>query len=126
MRFTTLLLTFLGCLFSFQSMLSQRFPINVNVQAIPPSPINFSEYANPNTLNSPLRVQLLLNDLTISNRQIKLKASFEGGGIRFESATQTIGGPPIFIDGGVPLTLSNVELAPLFEFQNIVGISPEV
>jgi hypothetical protein len=35
-----------------------------------------------------------------------------------------VGAQPLFLEGGVPLQLTNVNLAPYFEFQNIIGITP--
>ncbi len=103
---------------------AQRFPVRIIPTVNPPAPVNFYNYADGTTLNSPLRVQLLLGDLAISNRQIRLKVAFEGNGIRFESTDNVIGAAPLFIDGGTPLLLTNADLAPYFELQNLQGISP--
>ncbi len=102
----------------------QRFPVNVIPQVNPPAPINFYNYADATTINSPLRVQLLLSDITINNRQIKLRVSFKGRGINFQSTEFVSGAAPLFIQGGTPLVLTNAELAPYFEFQNLQGINP--
>ena len=107
-----------------ESMLAQTFPVTVVPQTVPPSPIYFSSYADASSVNSPLRLQILLNDLSQNNREIRLKAFFEGNGIRFESNDIVSGVPSLFIEGGVPLNLTNVELAPYFAFENITGISP--
>ncbi|MEL6916631.1 MAG: fibronectin type III domain-containing protein, partial [Bacteroidota bacterium] len=95
-------------------------------QVVPPPPIYFSDYANAGTVNSPLRVQIVLNDLNITNREVRLRTSFEGNGITFQSNDIVSGAGPLFLEGGVPLVLTNVELAPYFQFQNITGISPDV
>ncbi len=105
---------------------AQRFPITVVPQVNSPAPVNFYNYADGTTINSPLRVQLLLSDISISNLQIRLKVSFEGQGIAFESRDLVVGGNPLFIDGGAPLVLRNTELAPYFEFQNLQGINANV
>ena len=104
----------------------QRYPITVVPQVIQPAPVNFFNYADAKILNGPLRVQLLLNDITISNEQIRLKVSFAGNGITFESRDVVIGASSLFIDGGIPLILNNAELAPYFEFQNIQGINSNI
>lgn len=105
---------------------SQNFPVQVIPQAIPPAPIHFSDYADASTVSSPLRVQIVLNDLEIANREVRLKAHFQGNGITFQSNDIVVGADPLFLEGGVPLILTNVELAPYFQFQNITGISPNV
>ncbi|WP_189356744.1 hypothetical protein, partial [Arenibacter certesii] len=63
-----ILVIFLMQLFGDQGIAySQSFPVQVIPQATPPPPIYFSEYANASTINSPLRVQLILNDFQIAN-----------------------------------------------------------
>ena len=105
---------------------AQSFPVQVIPQAVPPAPIYLSNYADASTVNSPLRVQIILNDFTIANREIRLKTYFQGNGITFQSNDIVVGASPLFLEGGIPLVLTNVELAPYFEFQNITGISPNV
>lgn len=103
-----------------------NFPVQVIPQAIPPAPISFSDYANASSVNSPLRVQIILNDFTIPSREIRLKTYFQGNGISFQSNDIVVGANPLFLEGGTPLVLTNVELAPYFEFNNITGIPPNV
>lgn len=102
---------------------AQTFPVQVVTQAIPPAPIYVSNYADASTVNSPLRVQITLNDFEISNREIRLKTYFEGSGLTFQSNDIVVGASPLFLEGGIPLVLTNVELAPYFEFNNITGIN---
>jgi len=108
------------------SIVAQTFPVTVVPQTVPPAPIYFSSYADASTINSPLRVQIVLNDLAQINREIRLKTFFEGNGIQFESNDIVVGAPSLFIEGGVPLILTNTELAPYFAFENITGISPAI
>ncbi len=103
---------------------AQRFPINVIPRVNPPAPVNFYSYADAGTINSPLRVQLLLNDITVNDRQISLRVSFQGNGINFQSTQFVSGAPTLFISGGTLLELTNAELAPYFELQNLRGINP--
>ncbi len=105
---------------------AQSFPVQVMPQAIPPAPIYFSDYADAGTINGPLRVQLVLNDLGIANREIRLKAYFEGNGIAFQSNDMVSGAGPLYLEGGIPLVLTNAELSPYFRFENITGISPNI
>ncbi|WP_108869405.1 fibronectin type III domain-containing protein [Aquimarina aquimarini] len=113
-------------LYSSSQAIAQQFPIAVVPQVNLPAPVHLFNYADVTTINGPLRVQLLLNDITISNEQIRLKVYFEGNGIAFESNDVVIGAPSLFIDGGVPLVLTNAELAPYFELQNIKGINSNI
>ncbi|WP_282164952.1 hypothetical protein [Cellulophaga baltica] len=102
------------------------FPVQVIPQVTPPPPIYLSNYADASTLNSPLRVQIILNDLNIQNREVRLKTYFQGNGLSFQSNDFVTGSTSLFLEGGVPLVLTNVELAPYFKFENITGISPNV
>ncbi|MBA6156665.1 fibronectin type III domain-containing protein [Tenacibaculum sp. S7007] len=115
------LLIFLLFICSF-STFGQQYPVQLltNVQA--PAPVNFYNYADESSLNSPITVQIFLNDLTVSNRQIKLKTYFEGGNIQFQSKDFVLGAEELFIDGGIPLILRNTELAPYYKYENIQGI----
>ncbi|MDO6515852.1 fibronectin type III domain-containing protein [Zobellia uliginosa] len=105
---------------------AQSFPVQVIPQVTPPAPIYFSDYADATTLSSPLRVQIILNDFEIANREIRLRTYFEGGGISFYSNDVVLGAEKLYLEGGVPLVLTNVQLAPYFRFENISGISPNV
>ncbi|WP_202029768.1 fibronectin type III domain-containing protein [Galbibacter mesophilus] len=103
---------------------AQTFPVTVAPQVRQPAPIYFSDYADAAALNGPLRVQLILNDLNIANREVRLKTYFEGNGINFQSNNVVGGAAPLFLEGGVPLVLTSAELAPYFQYSNITGISP--
>lgn len=103
---------------------AQTFPVTISTQINQPSPIYWSNYADATTSNSPIKIQIVLNDLTISNRQVRIKCYWQGNGISFMNNDFVVGAQPLFLEGGVPLQLTNVNLAPYFEFQNIVGITP--
>lgn len=103
---------------------SQTFPVSISTQINQPSPIYWSNYADATTSNSPIKMQIVLNDLTIANRQVRIKCYWQGNGISFMNNDFVVGAQPLFLEGGVPLQLTNVNLAPYFEFQNIVGITP--
>ncbi|WP_240905184.1 deaminase domain-containing protein [Flagellimonas oceani] len=106
--------------------IAQSFPVQVIAQANPPAPANFSDFANAGTLNGPLRVQIVLNDFQISDRQVRLQVSFNGNGIGFQSNENVIGATPFFLEGGIPTVLEHTQLAPYFEFGNLTGITPNV
>ncbi len=117
---------FVLLLFSSLGLSAQSFPVQVIPQVNPPAPIYFSDYTDAGSISGPLRVQIILNDLNISNRQVLLRISFKGNGISFQSKENVIGATPLFLEGGVPLVLTNAELSPYYEYQNISGISPTV
>jgi hypothetical protein len=103
---------------------AQSFPVIINTQFTQPSPIYLSNYADATTVNSPIRIQLTLNDLTLSNIQVRLKFYLQGGGVSLVSNDYVVGASPLYLQGGFPTQLTNVELAPYFEFQNLLGINP--
>ncbi|WP_291286253.1 fibronectin type III domain-containing protein [Flavobacterium sp.] len=118
-----LLLLLLCSLTGFESH-AQTFPISVNTQITQPSPIYLSKYADATTINSPIKIQLVLNDLTISNRQVRLKLYLQGNGISFTTNDFVVGSRPLYLEGGFPLQLTNVDLAPYFQYQNLLGLNP--
>ena len=118
------LFVFFVCALIGFSSTAQTFPVSVTTQILQPSPIYLSNYADATTINSPIKLQLVLNDLTISNRQVRLKLYFQGNSISFSSNNFVVGARPLYLEGGFPLQLTNVDLAPYFEYQNILGINP--
>ncbi|OMQ13416.1 fibronectin type III domain-containing protein [[Flexibacter] sp. ATCC 35103] len=102
---------------------AQTFPISITTQITQPSPIYLTKYADATTINSPLKIQLVLNDLTISNRQVRLKIYFQGNGIAFNTNDFVVGAKSLYLEGGFPLQLTNVDLAPYFEYQNLLGLN---
>src|SRR5690554_7512521 len=64
---------------------AQSFPVQIIPQLVTPPPIYFSHYANSGTINGPIRVQIILNDFRIADREIRLRTYFEGNGISFHS-----------------------------------------
>ena len=103
---------------------SQVFPVNVTPQVIPPYSLKLSEYST--SVSDKIILNLLLTDITESNRQVNLKFFVENNaGLSIQSTDVVIGANPIFLDGGAPLRLSNLDLQAYFEFQNLRGISPQ-
>ncbi|GAA4279015.1 EndoU domain-containing protein [Aquimarina mytili] len=115
---------FLHILFLFSlTVNAQVFPVNVTPQIIPPYSLKLSEYGS--SASEKLLLNLLLTDITESNRQVRLKFYLENNaGLSVQSSDVVIGANPIFLDGGVPLRLSNIDLRPYFELQNLRGINP--
>ncbi|WP_128755186.1 fibronectin type III domain-containing protein [Aquimarina sediminis] len=104
--------------------IAQVFPVNVTPLVIPPYSLKLSEYATASS--DKLILNLLLTDITESNRQVNLKFYVENNaGLAIQSTDVVIGANPIFLDGGVPLRLTNFDLQPYFQFQNLIGITPQ-
>lgn len=102
----------------------QLFPVNITPQVIPPYSLKLSEYST--SISEKLVVNLLLIDIDEFNRPVNLKLYIENNaGISIQSNDVVVGANPIFLDGGVPLRLSNLDLQPYFAFQNLRGISPQ-
>ncbi|MCF8716172.1 fibronectin type III domain-containing protein [Joostella atrarenae] len=118
-------LLFIFLCFAFLAK-AQTYPVTVVPTIKQPAPIYFSNYADPSVINGPLQVQIILNDLSISNREIRFKTYFEGNGISFQSNAIVNGASPLFLEGGIPLVLNASEIAPYYEFTNTTGISANV
>jgi len=112
-------------LFFFIGLLSQAqtYPVQVIPQITPPPAVYLSDYANTSNTTDRIKAQLLLTDLTVMNRQVRLKLYIEGSGFNTQSNDFIIGAQPLFLDGGIPLQLGSIDLAPYFELQNLNGIS---
>ncbi len=102
---------------------SQTYPVQVIPQITPPPAVYLSDYANTSNTTDRVKAQLLLTDLTVMNRQVRLKLYIEGSGFNTQSNDFIIGAQPLFLDGGIPLQLGSIDLAPYFELQNLNGIS---
>lgn len=103
---------------------AQTYPVTIYSQFTHPTPIYLSNYANRTTINSPLKVQLMLNDLTISNRQVRIKLYLSGSSGSFMSKDFVIGAQQLYLQGGFPLQLTNLELGTYFEYRNLLGVNP--
>lgn len=103
---------------------SQVFPVNVTPQVVPPYSLKLSEYGT--AVTDKLILNLLLTDITESNRQVRLKFYLENNaGLSVQSSDVVIGANPIFLDGGVPTRLTNLDLQAYFSLQNLIGITPQ-
>lgn len=108
--------------FTSQNLVSQVYPVQVTTVLTPPYLANISEYST--TLNEKFFVNLFTNDLTITNRQVQLKVFLEGNNINAVSNPVINGYNPIYITGGEALTITNSDLAPYLQLQNLQGITP--
>lgn len=101
-----------------------QLPVQVNGNLFPPYSVKLSDYATANS--DRLVFNLLLRDVNEFNRQVTLKLSIEGNnGFSARSTDVIIGENPITLNGGVPKRLTNIDLRPYFQLENLVGISPQ-
>jgi hypothetical protein len=95
---------------------SQTFPVQANVQLAPPYTPYLGDYVMAGS--EKLLVQLLLKDMSVPNYRVKLRLKIEGVGITI-ATPESFSGPPISLQGGVPLMLTSFELAPYFNLRNL-------
>ncbi|WP_299104234.1 fibronectin type III domain-containing protein [uncultured Tenacibaculum sp.] len=102
---------------------AQTYPVQVTPQLIPPYSLKISDYAT--LTNEKLYVNILLTDVNEIGRRVRLKMYIEGQGLSISSHDMVRGAAPIFVDGGINLRLSNLDLQPYFELNNLLGITPQ-
>ena len=111
------------CLLVTTVAAAQVYPVQVNPQLIPPYSLKLSDYQT--TSSEKLFVNILLTDTQDSGRQVRLKMYIEGQGLNIRTLDFVAGATPIFLDGGVNLRLSNLDLHPYFSLNNLLGITPQ-
>ncbi|MGG8495166.1 hypothetical protein ACQY1Q_02010 [Tenacibaculum sp. TC6] len=105
------------------SVFAQTYPVQVTPQVIPPYSVKLSDYIT--TSNEKLYVNILLTDVNEVGRRIKLKMYIEGQGLSITTNDVLIGETPIYVDGGVNLRLTNLDLRPYFQVNNLTGITSQ-
>ncbi|MCB6089433.1 fibronectin type III domain-containing protein [Flavobacterium psychrophilum] len=108
-------------LLSFQ-IFGQVYPVQITPIFNTPYSSRVSDYAT----SMDVKMQLLINpsDISITNRQVRLKMYLQGNNINAQSVDYVNGINPIYINGGELLTLTNLDIAALFRLENLQGISP--
>jgi hypothetical protein len=101
---------------------AQVYPIQSQVNLLPPYSGNLSDYTFPGSQR--ITVTLNCNDITISNYRIKLRFTIEGLGITVRSKPN-VSFEPFIVDGGSPLLLYGDDLAQYLDPRNLdfVGLS---
>lgn len=103
----------------------QLYPVNVNMKMVPPYSVRLSEYTT--SIRERMYVDLSLFDVNDLNRKVRLKLIIKRNNqVLCASRDFVAGAPDITLDGGLPLTLTNLDLAPYFRFENLQGISLQV
>lgn len=102
---------------------AQTFPVQVTPQLVPPYTLKLSDYTT--TASEKLAVNILLTDVNEIGRRIRLKVYVEGQGLNITTQDVVLGAAPIFVDGGVNLRLTNIDLQAYFRLENLRGISSQ-
>ncbi len=102
---------------------AQTYPVQVTPQLIPPYSLKIADYAT--TTSEKLYTNILLTDVNEVGRRIRLKMYIEGQGLSITTRDVIIGETPIYVDGGINLRLSNLDLQAYFQLNNLVGITPQ-
>ncbi|URM35129.1 fibronectin type III domain-containing protein [Flavobacterium anhuiense] len=100
---------------------AQLYPVQLTPIFKSPYSIKISDYA----ASMDTKMQLLINptDLSINNRQIRLKLYIQGNGLNIQTSDYVQGQKPIYINGGELQTLTNTDIASLFRLENLQGIT---
>ena len=118
-RCLSILFLLLGQLLCF----AQQYPVRLVPVVFPPYNVRLSDYA----LNSDpkLQLQVLMTDLMEPPHKTGIKFSLESGGRVIAVSTPFVNGlDPFMLHPGSPISLSNLDLKPLFKLENLSGISP--
>lgn len=106
------------------STFAQVSPVQVIPQMIPPYSLKLSDFNT--TSSEKIIATLILTDVVEQNIQVGIKLYIENSkGINIQSAPIVLGANPIHLNGGIPLRLSNIDLKPYFQLDNLQGISPQ-
>lgn len=102
---------------------AQPYPVDAFVRMHPPFSPYLEDWSSP--ANSPIHLQLRLQDANEDQYPVQLRMSWLGQGIRI-STKADFPQIPILLDYGVPLEMSGFDLAPYLDWNNlqIEGIDP--
>ena len=118
-RYLSILFLLFGLLLCF----AQQYPVRLVPVVFPPYNVRLSDYA----LNSEpkLQLQVLMTDLLEPPHKTGIKFSLESGGRVIAVSTPFVNGlDPFLLQPGNNISLSNLDLKPLFKLENLSGISP--
>ena len=106
------------CFMLSKMLFAQQYPINVSANLLNPMPSKLSNYYLDNAQK--LFVVLTNKDLANPSIPVKLKFTIIGSSTQIVSRVGSeIGVSPIFLDAGMPKTLTQQELAPYFNINNL-------
>lgn len=108
-------------IFGLNAVYAQVYPVQLTPVFNTPYNVKLSDYAT--SMDTKMRLMINPVDITISNRQVRLKLSIKGNGLNIQNSDYIQGQQPIFINGGEFQTLTNTDLAALFRLENLQGIT---
>ncbi|KOP36639.1 hypothetical protein DBB36_08545 [Flavobacterium sp. WLB] len=111
---------FILILFSGLNSYAQLYPVQLTPIFNSPYSVKISDYAT----SMDTKMRLLINpiDISINNRQVRLKLYIQGNGLNIQTSDY-IQQRPIFINGGELQTLTNTDISTLFRLENLQGIT---
>ena len=115
-RIKNIILTLIVLLTSLQTV-AQNYPVQAQVQLLPPFTSYLPDYADP--FNNQMKVMLTLTDFTVASHQVKIRITMEGNGYSIRT-NEYLNLPPITITPGVPVEISGSDLAPYLTTENLI------
>lgn len=105
------------------NVIAQTFPVRVTPVLTPPYTPFLTDYTDPGAER--LTLQVMLNDLTVTEFRTKLRMTIEGVGITITTNPNYFP-PPISLQGGVPQLIYGSDIADYFKMSNLVfqGLNP--
>ncbi|MEA9412196.1 fibronectin type III domain-containing protein [Flavobacterium sp. PL02] len=100
---------------------AQLFPVQLTPVFNSPYSIKLSDYAT--SMDTKMRLLINPTDISISQRQVRLKLYIQGNGLNIQTSDYMVGQRPIFINGGELQTLTNTDIGALFRLENLQGIT---
>lgn len=100
---------------------AQLFPVQLTPVFNSPYSIKLSDYAT--SMDTKMRLLINPTDISISQRQVRLKLYIQGNGLNIQTSDYMVGQRPIFINGGELQTLTNTDIGALFSLENLQGIT---
>jgi TANFOR domain-containing protein len=108
--------------FVIQSATAQVYPVQGNTTLLPPYTLRLSDYAT--STSERMITNVLLTDVTKAELPVRFRLVITGQNVKIETKPEYLG-TSITLQGGVPLRLSNIELAEYFDVNhlNFSGLS---
>lgn len=100
---------------------AQLYPVQLTPIFNSPYSVKISDYAT--SMDTKMQLLINPNDISINNRQVRLKLFIQGNGINIQSSDYVQGLPPLYINGGELKTITNTDISALFRLENLQGIS---
>lgn len=100
---------------------AQIYPVQLTPIFNSPYSVKISDYAT--SMDTKMQLLINPNDVSISQRQVRLKLYIQGNGLNIRSSDYMTGLRPIFINGGELQTINNTDISALFRLENLEGIA---